>query len=171
MDGWARGRFVAGDLEGPAAIDFAEAIAYSAGFGVSAQAFDSLPLAARLAWHWRSFNEPAVAKLSALPNGRIVIYEELCREPVEVVRALFAFLGLNWNPQTARFLDTSTHEDRSSAFYDVFRVTADIADRWRHTLPKPDQEAITSVMRESPLACYWPDLAVRQQPVAAAQNA
>jgi hypothetical protein len=167
--GWAGGRFTDGDQSAAETTDFTAAMAYAATFDVTAHSFRNLPLAARLAWHWRAFNEPAVSRLSRLPNGRIVIYEELCRNPAIVARDLLGFAGLSWHPQTSEFLESSTKNDRSSRFYDVFRRTADIADRWRQSLSASDQEAIIDVVRQSPLARHWPDLAAEGGRLAAAE--
>jgi hypothetical protein len=141
------------------ADDLAAAAACAEREGVDAGAFAGLPDAAKHAWRWRAFNEPAVQALRDLPNARIVIYEDLCRRPPEAAQDLFAFAGLNWHPQTAAFLSSSTHDGKANGYFDVYRTTGVVPDRWRRTLPPPDQDAVRTVVATSPLAAYWPDLA------------
>jgi hypothetical protein len=76
--------------------------------------FAVLPDAAKFVWSWRAFNEPAVDGISSLANARIVIYEDLCREPEACARDLFAFSGLDWNKQTAAFINRSTTTSRAT---------------------------------------------------------
>ncbi len=153
MSGLASGRF------GVRHVDLTAARALAARRGVNTPAFDALPDPAKFAWSWLAFNEPAVEGLRALPNARIIVYEDLCREPERMSKDLFAFAGLDWHPQTADFLAFSTRHDRPSGYYDVFRATGIVADRWRHSMIRTDQEAVRAVVCTSPLALWWPDLA------------
>jgi hypothetical protein len=154
LAGWAGGRFGAAET-GPGELSAAAALAETRGVG--REAFGALPLAGKLAWSWLAFNEPVVEALQRQPNARIVIYEELCRQPEAIARDLFAFAGLDWYKQTAAFLATSTHHDRSSKYFDVFRETAAVAGRWRQSMTQADQEAVLAAVRTSPLMRYWPD--------------
>jgi hypothetical protein len=143
--------------EGP--VDLTAAAALAASRGVCSDAFNALPDAAKFAWNWRAFNEPAIEALGELPNAKIVVYEDLCRRPEAVARDLFAFAGLGWHDRTTEFLGTSTHHDRPAGYYDVFRSTEIVADRWRQTMSQQDQDAVRTVLSASPLARCWPDLA------------
>jgi hypothetical protein len=126
--------------------------------GVDKSAFDKLPEAGKYAWCWRAFNEPAVAAMRDLPNARIVIYEDLCRAPAAVARDLLAFAGLDWHTQVDAFLGTSTNHDGPGGYYDVFRSTAVVADRWRQIMSPADQDAVRTVLATSSLVRCWPDL-------------
>ena len=164
LAGWASGRFDGSASGEGRAPSLAAAETYAAAHGVARPEFQALADAAKLAWAWRAFNEPAIERLDRLPNVKVVIYETLCKQPEFVSRELLEFCGLDWHPQTARFLANSTASDRSSGFYDVFRITAVVADRWRQTLGRPDQDAVRAVVRASPLARYWADLAAEHPP-------
>jgi hypothetical protein len=133
---------------------------FAADHGVTPDAFAALPDAAKFAWAWRAFNEPAVRGLSTRPNAKIVIYEDLCNETEAVTRDLFTFAGLEWNNQTAAFIGQSTQATRGSGYYDVFRATSEVVDQWRRVMSPADQEVVQAVVARSPLAGYWPDLAV-----------
>ena len=135
------------------------AAAWAEHHGVDRGSFQALPEPARHAWAWRAFNDPAVEALRDLPNARIVIYEDLCRQPEQTARDLFAFAGLDWQSQTSDFLGISTRNDRSSGYFDVFRSTSLVAERWHQTMPPPDQDAVRAVIAASPLGSFWPDLA------------
>jgi hypothetical protein len=141
-----------------APVDMAAAAAWAKSRDVDAAAFSVLPDAAKFAWRWRAFNEPAIEAMGHLPNARIVIYEDLCRRPEAVARDLFAFAGLDWHERTSEFLGISTHHDKPAGYYDVFRSTGVVADRWRQTMSPQDQEAVRSVLSTSSLARCWPDL-------------
>lgn len=160
MAGLAGRRFLRAADEYGAPVDMNRAGAWAALRGVDATAFDALPDAAKYAWAWLAFNEPVTESLAALPNAKIVVYEDLCQRPEAVSRDLFTFAGLDWNPRTAAFLDTSTQHDRPSGYYDVFRTTGQVPDRWRHSMSQQDQDAVRTVVSLSPLARCWPDLTV-----------
>lgn len=159
MAGLASKRFAgyAGESDAPMAL--AEAAAWASRHGVDTASFNALPENAKYAWAWRAFNEPAVHSMAGLRNARIVIYEDLCRDPEATTKDLFAFAGLAWNPQTAAFLGESTQDDRAAGYYDVFRKTPLVVERWRQTMTEQDQDCIRTVLRTSPLAGNWPDLA------------
>jgi hypothetical protein len=142
-----------------AAVDVDAAAVHAAGRGVSRAVFNALPKAAKFAWGWLAFNELAVESLSRLPNARIVLYEDLCRDPVAISRRLFTFAGLDWHPQADAFLGLSTSYRRGARYYDVFRATEETAERWRRTMSPQDQESVRAVVCTSPLARWWPDLA------------
>jgi hypothetical protein len=146
------------DIAADAAMDLHDAAALAARRGVGQAAFDALPHAAKFAWGWLAFNEPAVESLSNLPNARVILYEELCRHPLAVSRALFAFAGLDWHRCTDAFLGLSTSHQRHAGYFDVFRTTEDTAERWRQLMSPQDQESVRAVVCTSPLARCWPDL-------------
>lgn len=129
--------------------------AWAARHGIDSARFDALRQAERFAWAWRAFNEPAVQGMAALPNAKIVVYEDLCSDPVSVARALFAFAGLDWHQQTDAFVQHSTQGKRSAGYFDVFRKTAVVADSWKQRLLPADRDAVLAVVKDSPLAAYW----------------
>jgi hypothetical protein len=158
MAGFAERHFVSEPSESESE-DLIAAATWAKRHGVDPQTFQALPEPAKYAWGWRAFNEPAIDALRDLPNARIVIYEDLCRQPEHMARELFAFAGLDWHEQTNAFLGTSTQHDQPNGYYDVFRSTSVVADRWRQTMTAPDQDAVRTVIATSSLARFWPDLA------------
>jgi hypothetical protein len=144
------------DSLGPVGEHSASVLA--AAHGIDAAAFRALPTAARFAWTWRSFNEPALTRMASIPNARLVLYEDLCAAPEEVTRELFRFVGLGWHAQTEAFITRSTQDDHETDYYAVFRSTNAVAQRWRQTMTRADQEAVCMVVKDSPVAHHWPDL-------------
>lgn len=159
MAGFAQRQFVGDSGQLGAAQDLMVGAAWAERHGIDSQTFQALPEPAKYAWGWRAFNEPAIAALRDLPNARIVVYEDLCRRPEATARELFAFADLDWHERTSAFLGTSTQHDRPNGYYDVFRSTRLVADRWRQSMTTDDQDAVRAVIATSSLVGFWPDLA------------
>jgi hypothetical protein len=134
------------------------AIRHAAACGIGAATFQVLPDAAKYAWGWRAFNEPAYAALAALPNVHVVLYEALCAAPDPVSRRILKFAGLGWNRQTEEFVARSSAHPGDAGYYAVFRDAATAAEAWRTTMAPEDQSAVRWVAAGSPLVRFWPDL-------------
>jgi hypothetical protein len=140
-------------------FDEAEALPFAAAHGVDDAEFQALPDAAKYAWSWRAFNEPAYAALAAQPNVHVVLYEGLCARPEALSRRILAFAGLDWTHQTEEFVVRSTVHQGKASYYAIFRDAVAAAEAWRKTMSEADQQAVRSVIAASPLARFWPDLA------------
>jgi hypothetical protein len=148
------------DLKSPGTdmpFDEAAAIRHAAAC-LSETGFQALPAAAKYAWSWRAFNEPAYAGLAAQPSVHVVLYEALCADPDTLARRILRFAGLEWNRQTEAFIARSTSHQGSAGYYSIYRNAVAAAEAWRTTMPPADQAAVRSVLRSSPLARFWPDL-------------
>ncbi|HQT78938.1 MAG TPA: sulfotransferase [Rhodopila sp.] len=139
-------------------FDEAAAIRFAAGSGVTDARFQALSDAAKYAWSWRAFNEPACAALSGLQNVRIVCYETLCAAPEAEARRILAFCALPWNLQTQDFISRSTTHKGDPGYYAIFRNAVAAAAAWQTTMPPDDQQAVQAVLAGSPLAHYWQGL-------------
>ncbi len=139
-------------------FDEAQAIVHAAAFGISEPEFQALPDAAKYAWSWRAFNEPAYADLGARANVHVVLYEALCANPERLSQRIMEFAGLDWTRQTADFVARSTTYEGAAGYYAIMRNAVAAAERWRETMPEADQGAVRSVVATSPLARFWPDL-------------
>ena len=142
-------------------FDEARAIHFAASHGIGEPAFQALPDAAKYAWGWRAFNEPAYAELAAMPNVHVVLYEALCAQPERLARRILTFAGLDWHRQTEHFVARSTSHRGEAGYYAIFRDAAAAAEAWRTTMPPADQDAVSAVVAASPLARFWPDPMVR----------
>jgi hypothetical protein len=159
MRGTRDGRFDLAEAGTDMPFDEAAAIAFAARHGMDEAAFQRQPDAAKYAWSWRAFNEPAHAAIAGQSNARVVVYEALCAAPMENGRAILTFAGLAWHQQTETFLRRSTLHDGPAGYYAVLRNSIAAAERWRTSMAPDDQSAVRAVVRESLLARYWPDLA------------
>jgi hypothetical protein len=139
-------------------FDEAAAVTFAAAYGVGEPAFQRLPDAAKYAWSWRAFNEPAWLAISGLSNAMVVVYEDLCAKPQAQAWTILAFAGLQLHSQTEAFLARSTRFDRAAGYYAVMRNSVAAAERWRTAMAVEDQAAVNSVVRGSPLLGYWPDI-------------
>ncbi len=160
MRGTGDGRFDLATTGTDMPFDEAATIAFAARLGLDEAAFQRQRDAAKYAWAWRAFNETAHAAIMGQPNATVVIYEQLCANPTEQARAVLGFAGLPWHTQTAAFLARSAHHDGEAGYYAVVRDSIAAAERWRTAMAPEDQLAVQAVVRDSPLARYWPDLAV-----------
>jgi hypothetical protein len=142
-------------------FDEARTLAFAARHEVDDATFQRLPDAAKYAWSWREFCETAFASIAGRSNARVVVYEDLCAHPMEEARAILEFSNLNWNPRTKTFLTRSTQHDGRAGYYAVVQNSVAAAQRWRSEMAPEDQEAVRSVVRDSPLARYWDDLGDR----------
>jgi hypothetical protein len=140
-------------------FDEAAALPFAASHGIDDPTFQVLPEAAKYAWSWRAFNEPAYAALAPQSNVHVVLYEALCARPEALARRILAFAGLDWNPQTEAFVGRSSAHQGKAGYYDIFRGAVAAAEAWRTSMPPVDQQAVRSVVAASPLARFWPDLA------------
>lgn len=100
----------------------------------------------QLAWYWMIMNEKAIDELSGRPSVRVVRYEDLCDDPVEVTRELFAFAGLDLLPQTEAFIAESSQYEGAERYYQVKKNTQEVAQRWRTELAGDEQERIRDVV-------------------------
>ncbi|HEX5326423.1 MAG TPA: sulfotransferase [Acetobacteraceae bacterium] len=109
----------------------------------------------RLAWHWATMNELAAEAVAAHPNGRMIRYEDLCRDPIGEARTLFAFCGLQPSQQTDSFIQASTSYSGTERYYSVFRNAVAAADRWRTELSEDDQRVVLGVVAQTSLGRLW----------------
>lgn len=139
-------------------INLERAMERAARDGIDAAQFATLPDSAKYAWDWVAFNETLEDTTQDLDNVFHVRYEDLSNDPVGVAKQLFDFAGLSWNRQTERFIEASTHAKGMDGYYDVFKNTALVANRWRAEMSEADAAAVVNVARRSPVARYYPDL-------------
>jgi hypothetical protein len=102
--------------------------------GLTLERFREMSPVERVAWRWALINEKALEDISGLGNCKVFRYEDLCEQPTERARELFAFAGLDWNSQTEAFVSNSTEsEDRS--YFGVFKDPRKAAYKWKEQLP------------------------------------
>jgi hypothetical protein len=112
---------------------------------------------------WRLQVEPLIAFARKYEPSMLVVYEDLCADPMGKTRELFDFLGWRMHQTTRDFLEASTSGDRKErssehAYYTVFRDPRQSMNKWRTQLDEAQQREIASVFRDSPYTGLWNDL-------------
>jgi hypothetical protein len=117
-----------------------------------------------LAVYWLVCNLIHTQTLETWPRSRLVIYEELCQDPVGLTRSLFDFLGWEVTPQTFRFLEKSTSARHSwlrvllqvkRPYYAVYRRSDRQRARNRHELSDRQRDLVLSIVKGFPYIDRW----------------
>ena len=125
-------------------------------YGLTLDALRAMQPVERLAWRWVLYNEKAMADTDDLEACTRVRYEDLCTQPLEGYRRLFAATELPWDIQTERFVQRSTGSN-SDSYYSVFRDPALAARGWREQLAREDIERILRITRASRAGALYGD--------------
>jgi hypothetical protein len=99
----------------------------------------------------------ALAATEGYRDVRFVVYEELCRMPLEVFRELYAFSGLSWTAPIAERAAAQSATGGTDYAYDVSRVSGEMPDLWRRQL---DRDVVARIRRgygSRPLPWYQDD--------------
>jgi len=89
-------------------------------------------------------------------DHQIVLYEDLCRQPVEQFRDLYEFAGLTWTPASETHVERrSAPNEIDEAPYAVSQPSGMMPDAWRDAVPVAEIDS----MREAWLAHDLPHYA------------
>lgn len=124
--------------------------------GMSLEEFRQLTIEERLAWRWILTQEKILADIERSKRVLTVRYEDVCANPVEMTRKMFAFADLAWQPQTEGFIRAST-EATDTSYYSVFKQPQASAGRWRSELSPVMIERVLRIIRSSPLYRFYAD--------------
>src|SRR4051794_28819428 len=133
------GKFVATPFTEIAQSDEADRL------GLKVEQYSTLSTVEQLAWRWAFSNERMLRDIDGSNNVKIVVYEELAADPVNVAQSLFEFADLSWDPQVERFIRDSTKHNETG-FYSLKRNPLYAANRWRETLSIDDQRRISAIV-------------------------
>ena len=125
-------------------------------YGLTPERFAALPIVEQFAWNWAVLNEKAINDLAGIPTARVLRYQDLGAHPADEARALLAFCGLDWDPQTEAFVrHSNTHSGRDRD-YQVMKDPPGAINCWRKDLSLDDQHRILAVVQQTSLASYCP---------------
>jgi hypothetical protein len=108
---------------------------------------------------WRLDVERALEIARANPAVHVLVYENLCREPVRYSREVFAHLNLDFPPETEAFIDESTsgrsrgrRYERFSIdrYFSVFQDPQKSMLRWQGQLTDIQKAEIDEVLHSCP---------------------
>lgn len=116
--------------------------------GLTIEYFQTLTPVERLAWRWALFNDEAVHASEDSERCRSVRYEDVCADPVAVIKDIYKFVALDWSMQTEEFVLKSTTQNVSD-YYSVFKDPLTAAYKWRNELDAASINRILSITRDT----------------------
>ena len=118
--------------------------------GLTAQKLDQLSHVEVLATSWLLFNEYVLDALAGNPRVKVVVYEELCENPVELTQEIFDHCGFDDSPETRDFIRACLDStDASPEYFQVLRNPKAAAVRWKSELSEADQQTVYELTRDS----------------------
>ena len=117
----------------------------------------ALSEAERLTWLNLVRLEKAVSDIAARLDCRVVVYEDLCARPAEILEELLRFCGLDFSAQTQAFLRESTSKT-DKHYFGLFKDSLESAHKWKTELDEKSRAAVQRMLAQSPLARYWPEV-------------
>ena len=108
----------------------------------------------RLTLPWLLLNEKAMDDTENDDNCKLLIYEELCADPVKVARELFDFARLEWNGQSEEFVRNSVSRE-SATYYGVYKNPLEAANKWTKQLAASDIDKILAMVDGSQPGKYY----------------
>lgn len=110
----------------------------------------------RLAIRWQLYNEIAYENSKGHDRSQVLIYEDMCRRPIETARKLIDFCGLDWNDQTSQFLSDSISKNNGT-YYSVYKNPLEAADKWQKILARDDIYKIYKILSGSDVFALYED--------------
>ena len=130
-------------------------------FALSPARFSALSPVQQCAWHWALLNQKALNDLASLEPGRVMVlrYEDACADPERWAKELLSFAGLDWNSQTAAYVQSSTSGGDNEAFYGTNRDPLSAANKWRNSLTEIEQRQILEIAASVPAGQMFVEMA------------
>lgn len=129
---------------------------------------DRISLAGKLALLWRCDVERGIRGARQAQHSHIMIYENLCREPMRRAEETLAFFGLDMDPRVTRFVEESSGEVRSSRwkhgelgisnYFSVFRSPLEMIEKWKTQLSDEEIRDVRRFVEDSEAYQYCADL-------------
>lgn len=126
-------------------------------YNVSIKYLKTLEPIERLTWGWVLFNEKALIEASNAHNSKLVIYDDLCLNPLKTAKDLFSFAGLKWSEQCRHFIESSTNSEYQSKsnYYSVNRNPIFASSRWREELSVKEKHLVCNIVKKTILDKYF----------------
>jgi hypothetical protein len=124
--------------------------------GMDLDAIQRLTPEEQATWSWMLTQEKILADVAGSERVLTVRYEDVCAQPIELTRRMFEFAGLDWQPQTEKFVLAST-QTGDADYYSVFKNPQASVERWRSELSPDVIERVQRILRGSPLHRFYQD--------------
>jgi hypothetical protein len=111
----------------------------------------------RLAVRWGLINDFALAQSVGEPNNMVLVYEDLCKQPLQVFNTCLAFCQLSADEQCLAYLHRSTQGGGDSAYYGTTKDPLTSAYKWRKQLSAEVQQQIFAVVMQFNAGRYYQD--------------
>ncbi|MDJ0600494.1 MAG: sulfotransferase domain-containing protein [Crocosphaera sp.] len=125
---------------------------------------DDLTVTEFEALRWLIEAEILTAYSQTYTPSLVVIYEELCLNPLEKTEEIFEFLGWELGQTTQDFIKASTSgqsildQSVKSQYYSTYRDPKNSLSKWQKQLTPQQVQEISSIIDESPLKSLWPNI-------------
>ncbi|MBF0468371.1 MAG: sulfotransferase [Desulfamplus sp.] len=114
---------------------------------------------------WRIECESAYWESHTNPSIHMVLYEDLVRNPWDVVKNICSFLSCPFSPEIQKFLKQSTGEIKpplisrilSTGYFGVYRKQNVDVTKWKKKLSREYYNQINEIVKDSPLIHNWED--------------
>jgi hypothetical protein len=104
----------------------------------------------RLASWWMLMNEKVIEEMKGNNKYKLIIYDEICSDPINYAHKLFDFVGLDWNIQTETFILRSlNYSGKSDRYFQVVRNPSVSANKWKKNLDSNQQRKILKFVEDS----------------------
>ena len=109
---------------------------------------------------WRFQVESLVEYTNNYHKSMVVVYEDLCTDPLSKTKEIFDFLGWEFTQTTEDFINasissTASSSSSSKSYYSVYRNPGKSISKWREQLTEAQKLDIESIIDESPLVNLW----------------
>ena len=118
--------------------------------GFTLKYLESLTAEEKSACVWMLQNEKTMNEMKNRDNYKLVVYEELCRDPLQVTRELFDFSALQWDVQTEEFIRRCQQaDDGDKGYFQIIRNPAKAVSRWKDELDKSQISRVIDFVSDS----------------------
>lgn len=112
-----------------------------------------------LSVRWAVYNQLMQDLDEKYANVSLIVYEDLCDDPIGVSKDLFAKVGLGWHPCVENFIRASLLTvGTGNGYHAVIRDPGTSKERWRTKLSPEDQETIIRITSQVPVARLFSDV-------------
>lgn len=106
---------------------------------------------------WRIDVEKGISATQTYENALLVIYENLCDNPLTIAKQVFTHFGLDFSSQTSDYLNALTqsepsetlHEFGVKSYFSVNKNPALMKDKWKQKMTSADQQRVLSLVQSS----------------------